>query len=484
MSDFGASIMFWLMPIIIIFALVVLVIKQYKICPNDKVMVIYGAGSSASSGARIVQGGGALVIPFLQNFRYMSLAPMSITVDLQNALSANNIRLSLPSQFTIAIASKSSDLIQNAVRNLLDMDESGIQKTASDIIIGALRAVVGKLTIDELIRDRVAFIKAINDDVNSELNKIGLDLVNVNIRDIQDSSGYIEAMGKKAASEAVNKAQIDVSEQERIGKIGVETNNRERDVTVAEQETQGSIGISTAERDRDIRQAELTAETKKGQNTASAAVADSNADLAVREARAFQTGEVARAQAQEIVANEQRKATQAELAKEQLPAAEVAKEQLVIESSATAEKARLIAKGEADAILLRFEAEAKGVQLVLEAKAAGYKMIIDAAGGDPQAAANLMMIEKMAEIVKIQSEAIANLKIDSIHVWDSGNGGDGGGVQGFIKNLVAALPPLQDIAAQVGFKLPDFMGSLIPKEPKGKEPPALAHESKVESAKV
>jgi flotillin len=480
MSEFGAGIMMWLMPVIIIIALFILVIKQYKICPNDKVMVIYGAGSSAASGARIVQGGGALVIPFLQNFRYMSLAPMSISVDLQGALSANNIRLNLPSQFTIAIASKSGELIQNAVRNLLDMDEAGIQTTARDIIIGALRAVVGKLTIDELIRDRVAFIKAINDDVNSELNKIGLDLVNVNIRDIQDSSGYIEAMGKKAASEAVNKAQIDVSEQERIGKVGVETNNQVRDVTVAEQKTKASIGISTADRDKDIKQAELAAETQTGKNTAAATIADSNAELAVREAKAFQTGEVARAQADAIVANEQRLATQAELAKEQLPAAEVAREQLIIEAEATAEKARVIATGEADAILKRFEAEAKGVQLVLQAKAAGYKQIIEAAG-DAQAAANLMMIEKMAEIVKIQSEAIANLKIDSINVWDSGNG-DGGGVQGLIKNLVAALPPLQDIAAQVGFKLPEFMGSLMPKDPVVKEKPAIDHDA--DNAKV
>jgi flotillin len=483
MNEFAAGIMMWLMPVIIFFALVILVIKQYKICPNDKVMVIYGAGSSASSGARIVQGGGALVIPFLQNFRYMSLAPMSITVDLQNALSANNIRLSLPSQFTIAIASKSPELVQNAVRNLLDMDESGIQKTASDIIIGALRAVVGKLTIDELIRDRVTFIKAINDDVNSELNKIGLDLINVNIRDINDSSQYIEAMGKKAASEAVNKAQIDVSEQDRIGKVGVETNNRERDVTVAEQKTKASIGISTAERERDVKQAQLSAETQQGKNTAAATVADSNAELAVRQAKAFQTGEVAKAQAEVIVAQEQRNAIQAELAKEQLPAAEVAKDKLVIESNAIADKARLIAQGEADAILMRFEAEAKGVQMVLEAKAAGYKLIIEAAGNDPQAAANLMMIEKMAEIVKIQSEAIANVKIDSVVVWDSGNGGDGG-VQGFIKNLVAALPPLQDIAAQVGFKLPEFMGSLMPKQPAVKETPAIDHHSEADSDKV
>lgn len=455
-----SSVMIWLIPVAILAVVITTVLKQYKICPNDRVMVIYGAGSSSKSGARIVHGGGALVIPFLQDYKLMSLAPMSITVNLSKALSSNNIRVNVPSQFTVSIASKNQELMQNAVRYLLDRNEQQIEDTASEIIIGSLRAVVASLSIEELTRDRETFIRLINENVRTELNKIGMDLVNVNIRDITDESGYIEAMGKKAAAEAINKAEIDVAEQERLGSIGVETNNRERDVTVAQQRAQTEIGMKEADRDRDVRTAALGAETVKGENAAKADVADSNASLAVREADAFRTGETARAQAATVVANEQRIAEEARLAKEQLPAAEIAKAQLEIEAEAQAEQSRRIARGDADALLARYQAEAEGLKAVLEGKAEGYKKIVEAAGGDTQAAATLLMIEKIEEIVRIQTEALQNIKIDKVTVWDSGSGNDG--MQGFIRNFSAALPPLHEIAAQAGVELPGFMGRLAP----------------------
>lgn len=462
MIGFGAGVMMWIIPIFILGLIVTTVIKQYKICPNDKVMVIYGAGSGKGT-ARIVHGGGALVIPFLQNARYMTLSPMSITVNLEKALSSNNIRVNVPSQFTISLASKDPALMQNAVRYLLDLEEGEIRESASEIIIGSLRAVVASLSIEELTRDRETFIEKINENVRTELNKIGMDLVNVNIRDITDESGYIEAMGQKAAAEAINKAQIDVAEQERLGAIGVENNNRERDITVAQQKSQTEIGVSEAERDRDVKTAGLQAETVKGQNEAKANIADSNAELAVRESTAYREGEVARAQAETKVAEEQRVAEQAKIAKETLPAAEIKKQEMVIDAQAEAEQTRTIAQGQADAELAAYKAEAEGIQKVLEAKAEGYRKMVDAAGGDPKAAATLLMIEKMEEIIKIQTEALQNIKIDKITVWDSGNGGsDGGngGMQGFIRNFSSSLPPLHEIAAQAGIDLPSFMGSV------------------------
>jgi flotillin len=502
--DILTSVMMWLIPVAILIVVFTTLVKQYKICPNDKVMVVYGAGSSGKNGARIVHGGGTLVIPFFQSFKYMSLAPMSITVNLTKALSANNIRVNVPSQFTISIASKSDELMQNAVRYLLDRDDKQIEDAASEIIIGSLRAVVATLSIEELTRDREQFIRLINENVRTELNKIGMDLVNVNIRDITDESGYIEAMGKRAAAEAINRADIDVAEQDRLGSIGVETNNRERDVTVAQQQAQTEIGkkeaardrdVKTAavaaetvrgendakaevarsnaqlaiaeteaQRDRDVQTASLRAETVKGKNTAQADIADSNAALAVREAEAFRAGEVARAQAATVVATEQRTAEQARLAKELLPAAEVAKSQVEIQAEAQAEQTRRLARGEADAVVARYEAEATGLQKVLEAKAAGYKRIIDAAGGDTQAAATLLMIEKMEEVIRIQTEALANIKIDKITVWDSGSGNDG--MQGFIRNFASALPPLHEIAAQAGVELPGFMGRVAEEQKK------------------
>lgn len=467
MFDVMPSVMMWLIPVIIFIVLAMTIMRIYVICPNDKLLVVYGAGSN-SEGARIIHGGGRFVVPFIQQSSFLHLTPLNIPVDLNDALSANNIRVSVPSQFTISISASKPELMQNAVRYLLNLSEEEIKLTARDIIFGSLRAVVATLTIEELTRNRDKFIKAINDNVGAELNKIGMELLNVNLKDITDSSGYITAMGQKSAAEAINQAQIDVAEQTRKGDVGVETNNTTRDVTVAEQKTLAQIGISTADKQRQVRVAELAAETQQGTNHAQATIADSNADLAVRQAEAHQKGEVAKAKAATIISNEQREAQQAELAKEQLPLAEVAKEQLVIEANAKAEQSRIIAQGEADAIVAKFKAEASGLQMVLEAKAAGYKLIIDAAGGDANAAATLLMIEKMAEIVEIQATAISQLSIDKITVWDSGSGNDG--LQGFVRSFAAALPPLQEIAAQAGIKLPSFMGELIEA---AKDTPAL-----------
>ena len=469
MFDIMPSVMFWLIPVIILIVLAMTIMRCYVICPNDKILVVYGAGSN-SDGASIIHGGGRMVIPFFQRSSFLNLTPLPITVDLNDALSANNIRVSLPSQFTISIASDKPALMQNAVRYLLNLDEDEIKVTARDIIFGSLRAVVATLTIEELTRNRDKFIKAINDNVGAELNKIGMMILNVNLRDLTDSSGYITAMGQKSAAEAINQAQIDVSEQKRKGDVGVETNNQVRDVTVAQQKTISQIGISTAEKDSQVKIAELAAETQQGTNDAQATIADSNASLAVRQADAHEKGEVAKARAATVISNQQREAQQAELAKEQLPAAEVAREQLEIESNAQANKARIIAQGEADSILFKFKAEAEGLQLVLEAKAAGYERIITAAGGDTNAAATLLMIEKMAEIVQIQSEALANIQIDKITVWDSGSGNDG--MQGFIRNFAASLPPLAEIAQQAGIKLPSFMGELVESTKQPVEKPA------------
>lgn len=454
------GVMMWAIPLAIFVLLISTVIKQYKICPSDKLLVIYGAGSK--DGARVVHGGGALVIPYIQNYRYISLAPISISVALTNALSKNNIRVSVPSQFTIGIASKAPALVQNAVRNLLEMSEQDIQTTANEIIIGALRSTVAALSIEELTRDRDTFIKSINENVETELHKIGFQLINVNIRDITDESGYISAMGKKAAAEAINKANIDVSEQTRLGEIGVETNNRERDVTVATQRAQGEIGMKVAERDRMVQTSKLAAETTQGQNDAEATIAESHAKLAVRKAVAFQEGEVARAQAEAIVATEQRAAREAELSTEQLSVAEVARQQVVIESEASAERARLIAQGEADATLMRLKAEADGLKQILQAKAEGYKAIIEAAGGDASAAANLLLIEKMEEIVRVQASAIKDINFGQVNVWDSGgNGnGNGGGTKQFLRDVLSSLPPMHEIAKQAGIQLPEYMGRL------------------------
>ena len=132
-----------------------------------------------------------------------------------------------------------------------------------------------------------------------------------------------------------------------------------------------------------------------------------------------------------------------------------------IEAEAAAERSRREARGEADAILARYEAEAAGVQKVLEAKAEGYQRLVDACTDNPEMAPTLLMIEQLPTLVAEQVKAIQNLKIDKITVWDSGRSGNGNGngaTADFLSGLIGSLPAMHDLAEQAGIELPALLG--------------------------
>ena len=117
-----------------------------------------------------------------------------------------------------------------------------------------------------------------------------------------------------------------------------------------------------------------------------------------------------------------------------------------IDAEARAENIRRIAKGEADAIFLKAEAEAKGVYEVLTKQAAGLDQIVKAAGNDSHNAALLLIADKLPELVGLQAEAIKNIKIDKVTVWENGSGKDGkSSTSNFISGMYKAVPPLQEM---------------------------------------
>ena len=458
MSGFGIILV--LVIVIIFFSLIITLASRYKRCPSNKVLVIYGRTAKGQS-AKTIHGGGAFIMPLLQGYTFLSLEPLAIEVDLRSALAKNNIRVSVPSTFTVGISVK-QELLQNAAERLLGLRNEEIISRAEDIIIGQLRAVIATMTIEEINKDRETFLISVNSNVNEELNKIGLDVINVNVRDITDESGYIEAIGKKAAAEAIEQAKIDVAEQEKLGASGAAKANRERLVTVAKEESTAAQGTKEAERDQKIKIATLEAEVIQGENEAKAQIASYNATLAQAEAESLRLGETARAEAEQTILKVQKEAEIARLEKEELAQIEITKRRIEIEAEAEAARVIKIAQGDADAIKLKYLAEAEGIEAVLQAKAAGYKNMVSSAG-NAEAASTLLMIEKLQEIVETQAQALANLQIDKITVWDSGSGdGNGSGVKNFIKDFSTSLPPIHEIAAQAGIDLPQFLGEITP----------------------
>ena len=492
------------LPVLIALSLLIFFVKRYRRCPSNRVLVVYGKVGDQRT-AKCVHGGGTMVWPIIQDYVYMSLEPLTIEIDLRQALSLQNIRVNVPSTFTIGISTR-PDIMQNAAERLLGLSEKEIATTASDVIFGQLRLVIATLRIEEINQDREKFLELITKNVSLELNKIGLEVINVNIRDITDESGYIEAIGKKAAADAVNKAKVEVAEANRTGSIGEATANREREIEVANQTAQSTVGTKEAERNQRIATAKLEAEgitgeasanreqeiavaeqgarmiegqkqaeqeqrvrvatleatAVEGENKAKAEIADYEATLAERRADAKRRGEVALANSARDVLKAEAEQENAKLEKEQIVLQNIERQKVEIDAEAEAERRRRIAKGEADAILAKYEAEAKGQQAVLLAKAAGYENLLKICGPQKHLAPTLLMVEKMPELVAEQVKAIQNLKIDKVTVWDSGQGGEDGtsSTAGFLRGLIGSLPPMHELANQAGVELPGYLGKI------------------------
>ena len=242
------------------------VLSRYRRCPANRVLVISGKVDKGQN-VRTFVGGAKFIWPVIQEYDYLSLEPIQIDIPLRDALSFENIRVSVPSVFTVAIGTDEA-VRNNAAIRLLKLDQAQIKRQAQDIIFGQLRQVIASMRIEEINRDRETFLHNIQTSLEPELRKIGLVLLNVNITDINDESGYIEAIGRKAAAEAVQKARGDVADQEKLGEVRVAEAEREKQIQVANANKLREIGIREASREQAIRLAELEKEQKVGEQTA------------------------------------------------------------------------------------------------------------------------------------------------------------------------------------------------------------------------
>ena len=477
-----------LIGVFVFFVLVIVLISRYKRCPSDKILVVYG--KTGGSSARCIHGGGAFIWPVIQDYAYLDLKPISIEANLKNALSRQNIRVDVPCRFTIAISTE-SDTMNNAAERLLGLGQNEIQELAKDILFGQLRLVIATMTIEEINTDRDKFLESISKNIDSELKKIGLKLINVNVTDIWDESGYIIALGKEAAAKAINEAKISVAEQEKIGETGkadqekirdieiAETNrdrdvkiaitNKDREISIAEAEKDESIGKAEANRDQRIKTAEANALAVKGENESKIEIANSEALRREKEAEALKIAmsaekvQTAKALEEAYLAEQEAEVARAQKERATQQAnvvipTQIAKEKAIIDAEAEAERIRLKAKGEADAIFAKMQAEANGLYEILTKQAEGYQQVVKAAGGDPNKAFQLLLIEKLPELVKTQVEAVKNIKIDKITVWDSGQNDNGqGSTANFVSGMMKTVPPLNDLFNMAGLNLPTYL---------------------------
>jgi len=500
----GSGATFWIAVSVVIAAIVVLGIllmlaSRYKRCPSNRILVIYGK-TRGGNVARTIHGGAAFVVPLVQDYAYLSLEPIQIEVPLRGALSMENIRVNVPSVFTVAIGT-TPEVMANAAIRLLGLNVMQVKKQAEEIIFGQLRQVIASMRIEDINRDRETFQKHIAESLEPELKKVGLVLINVNITDITDESGYIDAIGQKAASTAIQQARGDVAEQERIGESRVAEMERDKAIQVASAVKSREIGmreaaqeqavrvaaldkeqkiaeqqaafereaaVKQAEQDMRVRIAEANAKAIDGENIANAAIAASQADLMVKRADAYKIGETRKREAEAAVMEVQNRAmakaaladaerVEAERRAEVEAPARADKARMIVEAEAAAERRRIEAEGEAKAIYAKLEAEARGQYEIMAKKGEGLREIISACGGANEAF-QLLMLEHFDNLVDASARAISNIKFDKVIVWEGGGKDGQSATTNFLQNMARTLPPMMQVLKDVGgIELPETL---------------------------
>ena len=508
---------FWFSMIVVFlaimgFSFVMLLANRFKRCPSNRILVIYGMAGKGQA-VKCYHGGGTFVWPLIQDCDYLNLEPIQIEIPLRGALSSENIRVNVPSVFTVAIGT-TPEVMNNAAIRLLGLKRVDVEKQAQEIIFGQLRQVIASMRIEDINKDRDTFLSHVQNSLEPELKKIGLVLINVNITDLTDESGYIDAIGQKAASQAIQQARGDVAEQLRLGEtrvveanrdqliqvsnatkerdIGVRSAEREQAIRLAELEKEKEIGMHAASRDKAIRLAEMAKEQQiaeqtagfekesqvktaeremrirtadanaaaiEGENLAQAKIAASKAELAVKNAEAYQVSETRKREAEGSVLEAQNRAmTKAALADAERVEAEKRAE---FESVAKAHKATTIVEAEAVAERRRIEAEgdAKAIFVKLEAEARGQYEILAKKGegfkqiieacGGAQQAFQLLMLEHIDAMTAASATAISNIKFDKIVVWEGGGANGTSSTANFLQNLTRTMPPMMQVLKDV-----------------------------------
>lgn len=482
------------------------VISTYKVCRADEILVKTGKlfGTKTGEVAQVIHGGGTFVIPFIQQYSKLPVSPFTIDINLQGALTKENIRVNLPSNFTLRI-SVDTEIMKNAARSLISLNGNQIGEQAGEIIVGQFRAVVANMTINEINQDRETFLDLVEKNVNLELNKIGIEIVNVNITDIKDEAGILQALGKKAASEAKSKADIEVASAEKTGLIGVNEHEKEKQIEVTRRQTTREVEVNklNANREAEIAQAHATqaeqvasieanqvkkiaqveadrrkevamieAETLEKENLSKAKQVEAETLLKEKQAEATKRVQVANATANTEIIKSQTLVQKAQLEKDNILAQDIANLQanlqadqeaqvMMKKAQAKADAALVEARANAQAILLVKEAEAKGLEAVLNAQAEGYKQLFLSAGDNKNLIPTMEMVKLMPDLVAAQAKAISNVKFDKVTVVDNGNGD---ATSGFLNGLVKSLPGLHEIAKNTGVDMPSFLGSMTDKK--------------------
>ena len=412
--------------LLVVVTVAILTIKSLIIIvPPNMAAVITGRNRKLPSGETIgyrsVIGGRTLRVPIIETVQYTSLETFPIEISVTNAFSKGNIPLNIEAIANVKIASEPETVFNNAVERILGKPESEIISMAKDTLMGNLRGVLATLTPEAVNEDRLGFAAALAEDAGEDLAALGFHLDVLKIQNVSDERGYLEAIGRKKAAEAVRDAEIAEAD------AAAETRQRQATARqVAEvKEAQADVNIAEAQNLLRVRKAELD-----------------------REAQIVERTALVKAQESEVEAQKALESRRVEREKLRLQA------DVVEPANAALEAARVKAEGDAAPILERGRASAEALRML-------YEQVRQ--GGDDAFA--VLLAEKLPQLLETSIQAVGGVDIDRVVVLD---GGSGDGVSNAVNQRVhGALGTMEAVSAAVGVDIQEILQGAAKKIGKG-----------------
>ena len=466
---------------IALFAVLRIVAINYIKVPPNKVAIFYGRKRTTRSGAtvgfHIVTGGAKVKLPILESVTYMDLNIFSIDLSVKGAPNKDGVLVNVRGVANVKVLSDETSLL-SACERFLGMEPHQIQDIAFKNLEGHLRAIIGRLTIEDIVSDRTKFNQEVLQEAGEDLKKIGLGVDVLTIQEIDDEYGYIKALGQKRTAEVMRDAQIGKADADRDATVRSTTAKRE-----AEQKANENLAfIAEAEKEKEVKKAQYLALIQREQATASQAgpLAEAEAkqkviaqQVEVQRIQTMKEAEVAQAEAdrkeKELMATVIKPAEAGRLAAiatadgqkaSTIKKAEGDSEAAIRKAEAERQKLELEGRGKAAAILAQGQAEADVIKLKLLAEAEGLLKKAAAYEKLEQTGRTLQILEKVREILPEALEKLAPImgeiakpiaNVDRISIVDFGGNGEVGGIGRFAKTVPLVLTQFFEAMKAAGF---------------------------------
>ncbi|NOT00108.1 MAG: hypothetical protein HOP29_05730 [Phycisphaerales bacterium] len=391
-----------------ILALIVLVAKLTVVGNPSELLVISGRRTATGEGYRTLIGGRTLVIPIIEKVAKLSLRNMQVGLEVKAQSGAGKmIPVTVTGVANVKISSQ-PDVRGNAIERFLGQPSQEMERVARETLEGGLRAVIGKMTPEEIVEDRDKFVATVMAEVNDDLTKLGMVIDSINIQNVHDDQEYLDSIARKAS------ADVRATARQFEAK-------RKSEADVAEAESEGAARKARAEREAEAKSAEAAGFQKAEQARliAEKAIAESDNALRMRKAELSREASLKEADAQMAAA----KAEEARLSATQVKLADAERD--VAKARAQGHAATILEEGKARAAAI--EAIGKAIQQHPEAL-------------------KVMLTEMLPNVVRDLTATIADVQLGDITVFDGGQGhAIAGAAMGRARMLSESLGTLQSI---------------------------------------